>query len=267
MRSASVHPSSVPQDISGCSRASRYDGCTRSLILRVIVTAWAGGAVAALHAAQPQPRVSALQRFLARGEEPTVEYRALRRLEAHNPHFHQSAWMTAWTEYDHAGGFRFTIVSESGSTYIRSKVLRAALEGEQKIWANHEPQKASFTHENYEFGGAAPGADGLTEVDVKPRRKDVLLVEGAIFVQPSDGDLARIEGRLSKAPSFWTRRVDVVRRYERLGGVRVPVSIESVAHVLIAGRSTFKMTYEYETINGQRVGAPQPHASSFTTLF
>jgi len=75
-------------------------------------------------------------------------------------------------------------------------------------------------------------------------------------VHASDGDLTRIEGRLSKTPSFWTRRVDVVRRYERLAGVRVPVSIESVAHVLIAGRSTFKMTYEYETINGHRVGSP-----------
>ena len=59
--------------------------------------------------------------------------------------------------------------------------------------------------------------------------------------------------------------MDIVRRYERIGGVRVPVSIESVAHVLIAGRSTFKMTYEYETINGQHVGTPQPHSSTSIT--
>jgi hypothetical protein len=208
------------------------------------------------------PPATPLQRFLARGEEPPVEYRALRHLEAHNPKFNQSGWMTAWTEYDHVNGFRFTIVGEGGSSYIRSKVLRAALEGEQKIWANHEPQKASLTGENYTFDAASAASDGLASVTVKPRRKDVLLVEGAIFVQPSDGDLARIEGKLSKAPSFWTRRVDVVRRYERLGGVRVPTSIESVAHVLIAGRSTFKMTYEYETINGQTVGNPQPRQSS-----
>jgi hypothetical protein len=97
---------------------------------------------------------------------------------------------------------------------------------------------------------------------VRPKRKDVLLVEGAIFVQPGDGELSRIEGKLSKAPSFWTRRVDVVRRYERKAGVRVPVAIESVAHVLIAGRSTFKMTYEYQTINGQHVGDPQPHGQA-----
>ena len=218
-------------------------------------------AVANVHALQSsQPTI--LQRFLARGEEPPVEYRALRRLEASNAKFHQSAWMLAWTEYDHVNGFRYQIVGEGGSGYIRAKVLRAALEGERKIWADREPQKASFTHENYTFDAGVAAPDGLASVGVKPRRKDVLLVEGAIFVQPSDGDLARIEGRLSKAPSFWTRRVDVVRRYERKGGVRVPISIESVASVLIAGRSTFKMTYQYQTINGQQVGNPQVEVRS-----
>src|SRR4051794_32168491 len=205
---------------------------------------------------------SVLQRFLARAEEPPVEYRALRRLEAQNPKFKQSAWMLAWTEYDHANGFRYEVVNEGGSSYIRTKVLRAALEGEQKIWADREPQKASFNHDNYMFDDGPISSDGLTAVGVKPKRKDVLLVEGAIFVQPSDGELSRIEGRLSKTPSFWTRRVDVVRRYERKAGVRVPVEIESVAHVLIAGRSTFKMTYEYQTINGQHVGDPQPRAQA-----
>jgi hypothetical protein len=213
-------------------------------------------AVANVHALQnTQP--GAVQRFLARVEEPPVEYRALRRLEADNPKFKQSAWMVAWTEYDHPNGLRYEVVAEGGSGYIRSKVLRAALDGEQKIWANHEPQKASFTRENYVFGDGPDASDGLASIDVKPKRKDVLLVEGAIFVQPADGELTRIEGKLSKTPSFWTRRVDVIRKYERKAGVRVPISIESVAHVLIAGRSTFKMTYEYQTINGQQVGNPQ----------
>jgi len=215
-----------------------------------------------VYARAVQHNPSVLQRFLARAEEPPIEYRALRRLEADNPHFHQSAWMTAWTESDRVNGFRFTVVAEGGSSYVRSRVLRAALEGEQRIWANHEPQRASFSHENYTFDAGAASPDGLASLSVKPRRKDILLVEGAIFLQPSDCDLARIEGRLSKTPSFWTRRVDVVRRYERMAGVRVPVSIESTAHVLIAGRSTFKMTYEYETINGQHVGNPQPQVSS-----
>src|SRR5207253_1966451 len=96
--------------------------------------------------------------------------------------------------------------------------------------------------------------DGLWALGIMPLRKDVLLVDGAIFVRPEDSDLVKIEGKLSKNPSFWTRRVDIVRRYGRVGGAHVPLEIESVAQVFIAGRSTFRMTYEYETINGTRVG-------------
>jgi hypothetical protein len=201
---------------------------------------------------------TALQRFLARGDAPAVAYRALRHLEARNAKFGASGWMDAWTEFDEERGLRFEIVAEGGNGYIRRKVLRAALEGEQRIWAAREPQRASLTADNYTFLDRGVGPEGLAAVAITPRRKDVLLVDGAIFVEPDEGDLRRIEGTLSKAPSFWTRRVEIVRRYERIGGVRVPVSIESVASVLIAGRSTFKMTYQYETINGQRVGDPRP---------
>ena len=214
--------------------------------------------LALLCAAQSGP--TPLQRFLARGEEPPVEYRALRRLEANNPKFNQSAWMTAWTEFDHVNGFRFTVAAEGGSGYIRSKVLRAALEGEQKIWANREPDRASFTGDNYTFDAGEQSADGLAAVIVKPRRKDVLLVDGAMFVDAATGDLVRIEGSLSKSPSFWTRHVEVLRRYARVGGVRVPVAVESTATVRLAGHSTFSMTYQYESVNGTRVGSPIPDA-------
>jgi hypothetical protein len=206
--------------------------------------------------------VSALQRFLARGEEPVVDYRALRRLEAHNPKFGASAWLTAWTESDRTG-FRYQVVSENGSVYIRTHVLRAALDAEQRMWTAQEPQRASLNERNYTFRDDGIVPDGTDAVGVKPRRKDVLLIEGFIFVLPEDGELRRIEGRLSKNPSLWTRRVDIIRRYDRIGGVRVPVLFETTAHVLIAGHSTFRMTYEYETINGQRVA--DPHPSSLTT--
>ena len=218
------------------------------------------GCASALQAQAPPAPASSAQRFLARGESPPVAYRALRHLEAHNGKFGAHAWMDVWTEFDEKHGLRYDIIAEGGNGVIRQKVLRAALDGEQKMWQAREPQRASLTTENYVFDDSEPDREGLAAVGIKPKRKDVLLVEGAIFVVPTGdegGELKRIEGRLSKTPSFWTRRVDIVRRYERLGGVRVPVSIESTASVLIAGKSTFKMTYEYETINGQKVGSPQ----------
>lgn len=174
--------------------------------------------------------------------------------------------MEAWTEYDSTHGFRFQVIAEGGSGYIRKHVLLAALEGEQRLWASREPQRASFTPDNYSFENGGATADGLEWVGVKPKRKDVLLVDGSIYVQPDDGELARIEGKLSKPPSIWTRRVEIVRQYQRIGGVRVPVTVESVAHVLIAGRSTFRMTYEYESVNGQRVGDPHPKEQDSATI-
>jgi len=145
---------------------------------------------------------------------------------------------------------------------VRGKVLRPWLDNEKKMWAAGDPERASLTHANYAFADKGMTADGLAWVGVKSRRKDVLLVDGSIYVNPQDGDLVRIEGRLTKTPSFWARRVEVVRHYGRINGVHVPVAIESIANVLIAGRSTFKMIYEYETINDQRVGAPQPRVAS-----
>jgi hypothetical protein len=218
-------------------------------------------AASALLVAAAQPAhgqaAPALVRFLARGEEPPVEYRALRHLEAHNAKFNANAWMNAWTEYDATNGFRFAIAAEGGNGYVRKRVLLAALEAEQKMWDEREPQRASLTPDNYLFGERTAAAGELVPISITPRRKDVLLVDGAIFVVAEDGDLRRIEGRLSKAPSMWTRRVEIRRQYERIAGVRVPVAIESEASVLLAGRSTFRMTYEYETVNGTKVGSPR----------
>ncbi len=210
-------------------------------------------------AAATRQQVKVIERFLARESQGPTQYRALRRLDARNLHFGASAWMDVWTDADATGGFRYQVASEGGSSYIRRKVFLAALDGEQKMWREGEPQRAQLNLTNYLIQDEGV-ADGLASLAITPRRKDVLLIDGWVFVKQDDGDLVRIEGRLSKVPSLWTRRVEIVRRYGRIDGVHVPMEIESVAQVLIAGRSTFRMTYEYESINGQRVGNPQPRA-------
>ena len=198
-----------------------------------------------------------LQRFLALDDPTPTQFRALRHLEARNEKFEKSAWMDVWTEADRTG-FRYQIVSEDGSDYIRSKVFRASLETEREMWAAGTPDEGAVTPANYAFEDRGTQPDGLTSLAVKPRRKNVLLVDGTIYLNPDDGELVRMEGQLSKTPSFWTKRVEIVRWYQRIAGFRMPTALESVANVRIAGVSTFRMTYEYESINGQRVGNPQP---------
>src|SRR6185369_11269571 len=141
---------------------------------------------------------------------------------------------------------------------IRSKVFHASLETEREMWAAVSPDEGALTPANYVFEDRGAQPDGLTSLAVKPRRKGVLLVDGSIFLNPDDGELVRMEGHLSKTPSFWTRRVEIVRWYQRIAGFRMPTALESVANVRVAGLSSFRMTYEYESINGKRVGTPQP---------
>ena len=161
-----------------------------------------------------------------------------------------TGWIDACTTLEGAD-MRYWIVAQGGSGSVRKRALIAALDGEVK--ARKEPMsRAALDPSNYEF---APEIieDGVLRVGLTPKRKDTLLIQGAMFLSPDEADLLRLEGRLVKPPSFWTRQVTVVRRYARTSGVRVPVSIESTAKVLIVGASTFAMTYRYLLINGQPV--------------
>jgi hypothetical protein len=208
------------------------------------------GAVGAGNAASEAERPA--DRFPTLREQPLTQYRAYRRMHARSEHFNQEAWLEAWTEMDERG-FRYNIVSETGSDYIRDKVLKAVLKREQELVADGDCQRSDLTPENYDFQDASSPANGERYVTIKPKRKDVLLVDGRMVLSPDGRDLLRVEGRLSKNPSFWTSLVNVIRHYARLDGVRVPIATESTAKVKFAGTSYLDVHYDYETINGRPV--------------
>ena len=233
-------------------------GLSRSLLATSVVALLVAMFVAHTSAAsRPGGSPAILQRFLALGDPTPRQFRALRHLEARNEKFEKSAWMDVWTEAD-ASGFRYDVVHEDGSDYIRSNVFRASLDAERSMWSTGGADDGALTPANYIFEDRGAQPDGLTSLLVKPRRKNMLLVDGSIYLNPDDGELVRIEGQLAKTPSFWTKRVEIVRWYQRINGFRMPTALESVANLRIAGVSTFRMTYEYESINHQRVGSPQP---------
>lgn len=194
---------------------------------------------------------SSVSRFLASREEPLTQYRAYRRLHAQCDRVDQEGWLEAWTEYDERG-FRYEIVSERGSETVRNRVLKAVLRREQELIAKGEDGRGALTPSNYEFEDGAV-ENGNRYVTLKPRRKDVLLVDGRMVLSQDGRDLLRVEGRMAKNPSFWTSLVNVIRHYARLDGVRVPVAIESVAKVKLVGVSRMDVHYEYETINGRPI--------------
>ena len=231
------------------------------------VTMWclvlASACAAALLAAEPVRATDTadellVDRFLSRDDQPLASYTGTRCLEATNQRFNVTGSMRVRVNLSPERGFEWTVLQEQGSGYIRNKVLRKALEGERDMVARGEPARAALSLDNYEMRLEPEDVtgDGLATARLLlvPRRADILLVRGSVLVTDPEADLLEVRGRLSKSPSWWTTRVDVVRTYERVAGVRVPVEMSSTAQVRIAGRSQFRMTSAFEQVNGRATG-------------
>ena len=189
---------------------------------------------------------------------PQRPYVAFRRLEAENQKSGRQGWLDVRTELGTDGLLTVEVLDEGGSDYIRNKVLRAALDGERQLIATRSaapvPSVDTTTCTQSQVD-ATVDATGLVRVPLKPGRKgDVGLIYGNIFLQPGTGDLVRVEGRLAKNPSFWVSQVDVSWTYARVhNDIVLPVSLHSVAKVKMFGPSTFHMTYDYRSVDGQAV--------------
>ena len=221
---------------------------------RVAVVLLAMVVATSARATVPDPADHSFKQFLARGDTHPP-YRAVRRLEAENGA--RTGWLEATTEYSPETGFRYTITAEGGSGYIRSKVLKAMLDGERDVIARGVAERSSLVPSNYTFQANGIDPDGLANVLLSPRRKEGVLVSGMMALNATDGALVRLEGRLAKSPSFWVKNVDIVRTYERVEGAVVPVALETKAQVRFLGEATLRMTYVYSEIDGRAV-APTP---------
>jgi hypothetical protein len=219
--------------------------CLAFTVLAVSITVPASGR------AVPAP-----DHFPALQDAPLRQYRALRRMHARNDKFNQEAWIEARTELD-GQNFRYEITSERGSDYIRNKVLKALLTREQELVAKGEACRAEISPDNYQFEESEGGQEGVRYVLLKPKRKDMLLVNGHMVLSPDGTDLLRVEGTLAKNPSFWTSLVTVVKEFARVEGIRVPLSIATTAKLKFAGQANLEVHYEYETINGRAVNLPE----------
>jgi hypothetical protein len=226
----------------------------RAYIRVLLAIAAAGCLVGASAAETPVARnaavTDALQAFLARPAVPH-EYRASRKLEASG--VGQRGWLDVQTSFSHTSGFFYEVTGEGGSGYIRSRVLHSLLDEERRLIAQNATPQVALSQANYTFEPESVDANGLAVVSITPRRKERALINGHIFLTAADGELVRVEGRLARTPSFWVSRVNVVRTYQRINGVLMPVSLETTAQLRLFGSSSLRMTYHYSQLDDRPV--------------
>jgi hypothetical protein len=80
-------------------------------------------------------------------------------------------------------------------------------------------------------------------IAIAPKTPNKYLMQGRIWIDAQEYAIVRIEGKPAKNPSFWTKSVHFVHKYEKRGPFWFPVSDHSVTDVRIFGST--EVTIEY----------------------
>jgi len=168
---------------------------------------------------------------------------------------HKQADMTVRVEYRAPDKKTFTIVSESGSCSVRSKVFKKLLEAEQESMREENQQRSAISPENYTFELVDYGKTEASEfyvLNAEPKAKNKFLFRGKIWVDGTEFAITRVEGQPAVNPSWWTLRTDFKRSYQKVGEFWLPASNESQTKVRVLG--TADLCIEYGQYEITRVG-------------
>ena len=163
---------------------------------------------------------------------------------------HKEADMVVRTEYEAPNKKVFTIVSESGSGTVRSRVFKKLLEAEQESMREENQQRSAITPQNYTFeltDYRTIGGNELYVLDAQPLTQNKFLFRGRIWVDANAFAIARVEGEPAVNPSWWTVKTDFKRSYQEISSIWLPESNESETKVRIFGTAVLTIKYgEYQ---------------------
>ena len=133
---------------------------------------------------------------------------------------------------------KYTIQQTTGSG-LGGVIVRRMLANEAEVTKDYV--STDFSPDNYGFRFIREeDVDGQRcyVLDLLPRRKDIHLLRGNVWVDANTYLPRRFEGELAKAPSWWVRDVRVAFVYGKVGGMWLQTASEASANVRVLGRST-----------------------------
>lgn len=184
--------------------------------------------------------VSRLREANQQRDARLASYQVSRRYSLKNELYGKDALMEVEVTFQAPDQVRFAVRRQQGSGALNRRVFGRMMEAEQESLRAEMKARSAMTPENYDFrllGQEVLQGRAAYRLEVTPRRKDTFLVAGLIWVDAQDFAVVRAEGRPSKLPSFWTRKVDFVRTFKKVGPFWLPLRTESVTEVLLFGTS------------------------------
>jgi outer membrane lipoprotein-sorting protein len=159
----------------------------------------------------------------------------------------------------------FKIISEKGSGLIRTRVFKPLMDVEIETAAERNRLDSSITPNNYTLallGEEEVAGSHCFVVQATPKRDDKYLFTGKIWIHSAEFAVVKIEGQPAKNPSLWIKRVDFVRRYQKIGEFWLPLKNESITRVRVFGKNT--LTTEYDNYEINQVGTARIKENSLS---
>ena len=247
---------------------------TASIKLR-LATLMVAPACALFAQAEPQDRVAPIteQRIIAQlighdraRSDALLEYSAMRVYRVSDPNGKTHAQEEGRMEF-HAPDIKsFTITSEQGSAIVRRLALNPLIASEVKAARGKDRHDSAISPANYDL-------EFLGEQDVRghpcyvlraiPKRVDKYLFEGQVWIDMQDFAVVRIEGRPAAHLSFWIKRAEFVRNYEKVAGFWLPYKDETVVEVRLYGKKVLTIDHRDYAVKGKlAVESPENHCDS-----
>ncbi len=133
----------------------------------------------------------------------------------------------------------FAIESTEGAERGAS-IIRQLLETEARA-AQDPKAPGAIISANYDFEYLGNGIlDGhpVYELLLKPKHQERALIDGMVYVDQNTYLVRRIEGDLSKSPSWWVKKVHTVVDFSDQDGMWMQTSTRAVAEIRIIGTHT-----------------------------
>ncbi len=187
---------------------------------------------------------------------PALSYVCQRTYALVNKRFHSSAELQVRMTFRYPGIKKFEVLSEKGSSFIRTHVLKKMLEAEEEASSEDMRERARITPKNYTFqflGTEEQQGRPCYVLSATPKVVNKFLMRGKIWVDTEDFVIVHIEGSPAQNPSRFIHNTKIVQHYTKQGAFWVPLYNRSSSDSFWFGHSDVTIdssAYEFATASG-----------------
>jgi hypothetical protein len=195
---------------------------------------------------QRQDLIHQIDQAELRRETKLAGYTVTEYYKIENSHFSKPAEAIIETTYKRGQGNTYKVVSRTGPSLLRNRVLDRLLQEERDMSRGRTRKQAIITSANYDMkliGNEVVGGTMCDVLELIPKKKSPYLLKGRLWLDPAKIVIVKIEGKPPTSASFFSGRPQIVREYKEVNGLALAQHSHAVSSGFLFGRSTVDIDY------------------------